>query len=550
MPLTLLCFPSHAPALADWFKAYIHGHYRLNRKTGARIWVDSYTDKRPERGRTEFAHWKHRVGHFEHHLAHGRMREAMHAFHDLNHEDTHRLAVQLGVAHPDEKGDSKAALLAGIHGAIKDHGRALSDRIAGQVKADFERRKAAGEVGKKARAKAAAKDGGTKTKDSPQKVALPGLIGEVMPKASTPKQGVALREKAREKAAELGVPVYVYMEKGRAFLSTSGDVPGEGYSYRIDPEPKQEPAPRPKVSASRDPNAKPRREDYDSAAEHLAAIEAWRENTGNRNEYEEKREERADRLDDAADRARQEANAHHSRADSISQRFYMGQPILVGHHSEKKARRDQERMHNAMRSSIEAHEKAAVLSGRASAARTNTAISSDDEDAVEKLAAKIEQAEAVQARMKAINAAHRRFLKNPASLDSADLTDAEKAQIRAYKPQYSWEPNPIPPYAMQNNNANIKRMKDRLTQLQGQREQRETAEASGGGNKTVPFDGGTIEHNIEANRVQIKFNGKPDEAMRDKLKSRGFRWSPSEKAWQRQLNNAAIYAAESVVGVR
>lgn len=34
-----------------FFKAYIHGHYRLNRKNGQRIWIDSYTDKRPERGR-------------------------------------------------------------------------------------------------------------------------------------------------------------------------------------------------------------------------------------------------------------------------------------------------------------------------------------------------------------------------------------------------------------------------------------------------------------------------------------------------------------------
>lgn len=31
------------------------------------------------------------------------------------------------------------------------------------------------------------------------------------------------------------------------------------------------------------------------------------------------------------------------------------------------------------------------------------------------------------------------------------------------------------------------------------------------------------------------------------LKSRGFRWSPSEGAWQRLLNNAGIYAARYVV---
>lgn len=33
-------------------------------------------------------------------------------------------------------------------------------------------------------------------------------------------------------------------------------------------------------------------------------------------------------------------------------------------------------------------------------------------------------------------------------------------------------------------------------------------------------------------------NDKPDEAIRGELKAEGFRWAPSQKAWQRQLTVA------------
>jgi hypothetical protein len=53
--------------------------------------------------------------------------------------------------------------------------------------------------------------------------------------------------------------------------------------------------------------------------------------------------------------------------------------------------------------------------------------------------------------------------------------------------------------------------------------------------------------NAEAARIQLIFPGKPDEATRSLLKSNGFRWAPSESAWQRHLNNAGRWAAERVL---
>lgn len=44
-----------------------------------------------------------------------------------------------------------------------------------------------------------------------------------------------------------------------------------------------------------------------------------------------------------------------------------------------------------------------------------------------------------------------------------------------------------------------------------------------------------VERNTDINRLQLKFDGKPEANVRSILKSNGFRWSPREGAWQRQL---------------
>ncbi|MER7828396.1 DUF3560 domain-containing protein [Streptomyces sp. NPDC096097] len=89
-------------------------------------------------------------------------------------------------------------------------------------------------------------------------------------------------------------------------------------------------------------------------------------------EREEAREaaatDRAERYDSRAGRAQDTADAARDRSNRIAERFWMGQPILVGHHSENRARRDQERMHNSMRKSIEEGKRATYWTGRAAAA--------------------------------------------------------------------------------------------------------------------------------------------------------------------------------------
>ncbi|MYU02150.1 MULTISPECIES: DUF3560 domain-containing protein [unclassified Streptomyces] len=85
-------------------------------------------------------------------------------------------------------------------------------------------------------------------------------------------------------------------------------------------------------------------------------------------EREEKAEGRADRFGGYAANAAQSSEAAHRKSHDISERFAFGQPILVGHHSEGRARRDHARMDDAMRKSISDGDRAAHWTGRAQAA--------------------------------------------------------------------------------------------------------------------------------------------------------------------------------------
>lgn len=78
--------------------------------------------------------------------------------------------------------------------------------------------------------------------------------------------------------------------------------------------------------------------------------------------------ERADRFEDYSAKRAREAEGARQAAEQISERFAFGQPILVGHHSERKARKDQERMHNAMSRAVSLWDTAEYWQQRAAGA--------------------------------------------------------------------------------------------------------------------------------------------------------------------------------------
>ena len=157
----------------------------------------------------------------------------------------------------------------------------------------------------------------------------------------------------------------------------------------------------------------------------------------------------------------------------------------------------------------------------------------DDPQAAAKLEAKLVKLESAQETMKAVNAY---FRKNKTLEGCPSLTPEQITKLQQEMSQ-SWhldKSRPYPAYMLSNNNAEIRRIRGRIEQI------RQHGDTNFAG---WEFDGGRVEANKADNRLQVFFDGKPDEAARDELKANGFRWAPSVGAWQRQLNKNAYYAA-------
>lgn len=253
------------------------------------------------------------------------------------------------------------------------------------------------------------------------------------------------------------------------------------------------------------------------------------------NDYEQRRAERIERMRDRADAKRAESESRLGEAHRIGDMIPMGQPILVGHHSERRHRRDIERIDTNMRKGVEAAREADELERRASRAESSTAVSSDDPDAVEKLREKVAKLEAACEKMVAANKLVRR--KAPAAELAALLGCSEEKAAKLYEPDFCGRVG-FAPFHLTNARSEIRRVKARIEEL----ERRATTPAP----EPIERDGVRVEESD--NRVRIIFPARPDEATRTLLKSRGFRWSPTAGAWQRLASPGAWWAAKEALG--
>lgn len=164
-------------------------------------------------------------------------------------------------------------------------------------------------------------------------------------------------------------------------------------------------------------------------------------------------------------------------------------------------------------------------------------IKSGDENAVEKLEEKLENLKELQEMMKAVNKAIR--MKDTEKGDNAmrDMGYSDEQIRKLRTPDFCGRVG-FPDYELQNNNANIHRVEDRLKSLKA---------AKANGTQETENDFFKVVRNAEVMRLQIIFEGKPEPEVRDILKKNGFRWAPSNSAWQRHLNRNSEYALETVI---
>lgn len=188
----------------------------------------------------------------------------------------------------------------------------------------------------------------------------------------------------------------------------------------------------------------------------------------------ERMESRAERRAEWAAKADARAEAAFGAAKSLADQIPFGQPILVGHHSQRKAERDADRIHNRMRRGVEAMDLAAHH--RSTAAHIESALErsifSDDRDAVEQLEARIAEREAECAHRVAVNKAWAKLTSDIgariAALVEGGTIDADEAlKIARLFQLCPWEKKPWPSYALSNAHASIRRDRERLAQIRG-----------------------------------------------------------------------------------
>lgn len=164
-------------------------------------------------------------------------------------------------------------------------------------------------------------------------------------------------------------------------------------------------------------------------------------------------------------------------------------------------------------------------------------IKSDDERAIEKLEEKLEDMKKLQEDMKAANKALRLKDKEAGNDQLREMGYSEESIEELRKPDYLGRVG-YPNFQLSNNNANIHRVEERLKRLKAVKER---------GSSEQEYKTFKVIENTEAMRYQIIFDGKPDAEIRTLLKSNGFKWAPSQGAWQRQITSNGKWALKKVV---
>lgn len=239
-----------------------------------------------------------------------------------------------------------------------------------------------------------------------------------------------------------------------------------------------------------------------------------------RERLERKLEKRQEWAGDRARDAERLANESHRMMSVIP----MGQPILVGHHSEKRDRNYRNRAWNKMGKSVEMskladhHASAAAGIERA----LDTSIFSDDSNAVEALEARIKEREAERATMREANKIVRAKPKNErtdekvAKLVALGLDEAKAISLFTadFCGRFGYAD-----YELSNLGGRITADKKRLEAVKARQARSAAAEAAPGG-VLIKIGGEGI-----TAWCNVTFAEKPAREILDALKAAGFSWS-------------------------
>lgn len=191
------------------------------------------------------------------------------------------------------------------------------------------------------------------------------------------------------------------------------------------------------------------------------------------------------------------------------------------------------------------------------------------------LRAKLADREALQETMKKANALVRKNVKLTAT-QQALPTEERQALIRARKTKTLaqelgvsltraskiLEPDfmgrvGFPDYALKNNNAEVRRLKERIAEQQGKEQRAKVAAQLPEDALRFPFTGsesfpyaGTVEYDYGENRIRMSFDERiPREKFSEIRRTTGFNWSRQHEAFSAIMGMSAVYAARKITGL-
>jgi prefoldin subunit 5 len=254
------------------------------------------------------------------------------------------------------------------------------------------------------------------------------------------------------------------------------------------------------------------------------------------NHYEERQQARKESLEQKAGKARKDSGQAYQAARQAVEAIPMGQPILVGHHSEGRHRAALRRHDGNMRKAIESDDKASYYERKAAGVGTG-GVSGDDPAAINKLTAELEALQASQLVMKQANAIIRSKAKTIEQKNTALIALGFSAEQAAsiQKPDHCQRIG-FASYALTNNNSNIRRVEARIEELMA---------LAARPVQVIQGAGYFYRECQEENRIIFTFDEKPDEETRKKMKAEAFKWSPSRegKPYVRKITGNALAAA-------
>ena len=241
----------------------------------------------------------------------------------------------------------------------------------------------------------------------------------------------------------------------------------------------------------------------------------------------ERLERKLEKRSEWAGKAEARSEARFGAASAIADRIPFGQPILVGHHSEKRARRDAEKIHTNMDKAVEEHKLAQHHEQKADGLARQLAknIFDDDPDAIEQLEARIAARIAAGEKAKAINKAWRKGMASVGSqaaraeqlgaaatyVESLGLLDEAECGLAVYR--MTLAPWLKSPFSTTGTSQGVRADRERIEAIRKQRERAALAEASPTG---VLVQGEAW--------VRVTFPEKPAREILNALRSAGFQF--------------------------